>query len=307
MNNAKFNNLTENTFSRNDCGVHLLGTSSPLANDARSSMENQFYLNNFIDNSMDVDLFSKFPNSWNNGSMGNYWMDYTTRYPNASEIGQTGIGDIPYIIDGNIDNYPLMYPWGVPPEIEILNAKNASYIEIFPLNFTVNKPTKWIGYSLNGEANVTVAGNVTLTDLEIGLHNVTVYAKDEFGNIGGSETFKFTMALVIHVLSPEMRTYDTSSIPLNFTVNSALAQITYCLNGEKNVTISGNTTLNGLTNGDHNVTVYVMDKARNLKASETIYFNVEVPFPVVPVVAAFVATVAVACVGVLQETQTLNK
>lgn len=46
---------------------------------------------------------------------GNYWGDYSTRYPNASGIGESGIGDTPYFIDSNnIDNYPLMEPYVVP-------------------------------------------------------------------------------------------------------------------------------------------------------------------------------------------------
>ena len=41
---------------------------------------------------------------------------------------------------------------------------------------------------------MTVAGNVTLTGLTIGKHNVTVYAWDTAGNVGASETIIFTIA-----------------------------------------------------------------------------------------------------------------
>jgi hypothetical protein len=51
-----------------------------------------------------------------------------------------------------------------------------------------------MGYSLDGQDNVTVTGNTTLSDLSSGLHNVTVYARDEFGNTGASETVSFTIA-----------------------------------------------------------------------------------------------------------------
>jgi hypothetical protein len=57
---------------------------------------------------------------WDNGSIGNYWSNYTIKYPNASEIDNTGTGDTPYIIqrDGyttvkNVDNYPLIYPYDI--------------------------------------------------------------------------------------------------------------------------------------------------------------------------------------------------
>jgi hypothetical protein len=49
----------------------------------------------------------------------NYWSDYLTRYPNATEIGNTGIGNTPYVFstaqNGSQtiyyqDNHPLMQP-----------------------------------------------------------------------------------------------------------------------------------------------------------------------------------------------------
>jgi hypothetical protein len=62
---------------------------------------------------------------WDNGSVGNYWCDYTVRYPNAYEIGHSGIGDTAYVIDAsdystreypnatNTDNHPLIYPYDI--------------------------------------------------------------------------------------------------------------------------------------------------------------------------------------------------
>lgn len=44
-----------------------------------------------------------------NGEVGNYWGDYRTKYPNAREIGSSGVGDTPYVVDeSNVDHYPLM-------------------------------------------------------------------------------------------------------------------------------------------------------------------------------------------------------
>ena len=74
-------------------------------------------------------------------------------------------------------------------------------------------------------------------------------------------------------------------------------QITYSLDGEETVTINGKTTLTGLANGDHNITVYAKDEAGNV-GSETTYFSVEVPFPTTMVIAP-VASVAVVGVGLL--------
>jgi len=54
-------------------------------------------------------------NSWNNGSVGNYWSDYLTKYPNATQVGISGVWNTPYVIDANnIDHYPLMTQNTIP-------------------------------------------------------------------------------------------------------------------------------------------------------------------------------------------------
>jgi hypothetical protein len=89
---------------------------------------------------------------------------------------------------------------GKPPIITIHSPENKTYSQnTFPLNFTTDEPTSWIGYCLDGHDNVTVTGNTTLTDLSSQKHSLTVYAQDLAGNIG-SETVNFTIfptALVI--------------------------------------------------------------------------------------------------------------
>jgi hypothetical protein len=52
----------------------------------------------------------------------NYWSDYLTRYPNASEIDSSGVWDTPYVFADSIgfenrkfqDSHPLMSPLSVP-------------------------------------------------------------------------------------------------------------------------------------------------------------------------------------------------
>ncbi len=49
-------------------------------------------------------------NTWSNAS-GNYWSDYRTRYANATEIGNSGTGNTPFVInENNIDYHPLIQP-----------------------------------------------------------------------------------------------------------------------------------------------------------------------------------------------------
>jgi N-acetylneuraminic acid mutarotase len=102
----------------------------------------------------------------------------------------------------------------------------------------------------------------------------------------------------IAIMSPENRTYYTTDIPLNVTVNEPSSWMRYKLDGKTVVEIDGNATLRGLSFGSHNISVYATDAAGNTGASETIFFNVAKPEPFSrTLVVAAVATVA-AIVGV---------
>ncbi|MBT0159501.1 hypothetical protein G4O51_05905 [Candidatus Bathyarchaeota archaeon A05DMB-2] len=83
---------------------------------------------------------------------------------------------------------------GKPPAISNLSLENKTYSQnSLPLNFTMDQPTSWIGYCLDGEANVTVAGNATLTRQADGSHSITIYSNDTDENTSASETVTFTV------------------------------------------------------------------------------------------------------------------
>lgn len=104
----------------------------------------------------------------------------------------------------------------VPPKISVVSPESINYTSNeVSLDFTVNKDVEWTKYCLDGGENVTVNGNVTLAGLSVGLHEVTVYACDEFGNVGASETITF------EVQEP----FPTSQITLVSTAASAIACI----------------------------------------------------------------------------------
>jgi hypothetical protein len=97
------------------------------------------------------------------------------------------------------------------------------------------------------------------------------------------------------ILSPEASTYDTSEVPLDFAVNESVSQVVYSLDGQGNVTVSGNMTLTELSDGAHSITVYAWDDAGNVGASETVHFSIKQPeaFPTLLVVAIVVIVVVV--------------
>jgi hypothetical protein len=81
-----------------------------------SARANSIYQNNFINNTEQAYVINS-ANVWDNGSSGNYWSDYLTEYPNATEIGSSGVWNTPYVIDANnTDYFPLAVPIGVIPD-----------------------------------------------------------------------------------------------------------------------------------------------------------------------------------------------
>jgi N-acetylneuraminic acid mutarotase len=83
----------------------------------------------------------------------------------------------------------------VPPAVAVVSIENKTYTtNNVSLTFNLDKPAVWMGYSFDGQDNVTIDGNITLYGLSNGPHNLTVYAKDTYGNIGASETINFTIA-----------------------------------------------------------------------------------------------------------------
>jgi parallel beta-helix repeat protein len=134
LQNAITNNIVGNNISNNDDGVCFYNSS-----------DNRFYHNNFVDNAEQVHFdTSGCINVWDDGypSGGNYWTDYVGidlhHGPFQNETGSDGIGDTPYIIDGdNQDNYPLMEPWS---PIETVHAT----IDIDPDTLNLRSRGKWI-------------------------------------------------------------------------------------------------------------------------------------------------------------------
>jgi nitrous oxidase accessory protein len=100
------NNITDNAvgvwFSQSADAAPMNGTS--------------FYRNNFLNNTQQVFVGNSGSiNDWDSAGTGNYWSDYATNYPNATEVDNTGIWNTPYQIDANnLDEYPLMTLYMVP-------------------------------------------------------------------------------------------------------------------------------------------------------------------------------------------------
>jgi hypothetical protein len=200
-----------------------------------------------------------------------------------------------------------------------------------PIPLVINPPQDWWNIVTYG------TGALNLPELSEGKHRLTISTEadeelysvtEPFGVFkpkmtaadGGSifyvsyvDTVYFTIDSAppnISILSPQNNTYTAADIPLNFTLDEQASNISYSLDGNNAIGIEGNTTLNGLSIGEHNLTVYASDAARNI-GSQTIQFTIANPTPTstpaepsnssstAPIVAASAAVAAGSTLGVL--------
>jgi hypothetical protein len=165
--------------------------------------------------------------------------------------------------------------------------------------------------------NKTVVCKTTLEEIPDGLHSVNVsavaygmvwkvnshYTLDYYSfYVNASSVVWFTVDKTspnIVVKLPLSDAYDATGVPLHFIVDEPVSWIRYSLDGQKNVTIVGNTTLPRLSIGSHTLTVYAKDTAGNIASSGLISFAAKEPFPWLPVAAAVAASSAVAAAAVV--------
>ena len=78
-----------------------------------SSNNNTLYFNSLVSSNTGYTAYDTDTNTWDSGTQGNYYSDYT-----GSDSDGDGIGDTPYPIPGgsSVDRYPLMAPYSpIPP------------------------------------------------------------------------------------------------------------------------------------------------------------------------------------------------
>lgn len=230
-----------------------------------------------------------------------------------------------------------------PPDIVLISSpQNTTYhAHSILVNFTVTVPNAIydVGYSFdNGSIQritnlvkvsevsvpygtillppyirVTYMGTFVLYGLSEGNHSVTIYegyqytgrwARYEIALWATAEFSIDTGPPILKILEIGTNT-SSQQVPLNFTINEPASWMAYSLDQQTNITISGNTTLAGLSEGSHNLIVYANDTAGNMVSSQTIYFTVSIetqlqpePFPTTLIIGS-VVTVAVIGIGLM--------
>ena len=161
-------------------------------------------------------------------------------------------------------------------------------------------------------------GSVKLPELTEVSHSLTVSLEAPGITAHRSsyaDTIYFAIDLAppnMSIISPANKNYMVANItalniPLDFTVSENVSRVVYNLDGLDNVTIAGNTTLTGLSVGEHNLTIYAWDAVDHVAVSETTYFAIleklkaeepeAQPFPVLQVETASAISAAIGVVS----------
>ncbi|MFA5106439.1 MAG: Ig-like domain-containing protein [Candidatus Micrarchaeia archaeon] len=155
-----------------------------------------------------------------------------------------------------------------------------------------------IGYSSNGTVNSTLNGTNGTFSVSIGApdgaYNVTATAYDLYGHFASAQITNVTVdtsAPVLAIQTPAAGVGNSSSVPLNYTAYDATSGInasscSYMLDGLTSVNLSGcaNSSLTGLSQGTHNLTMTVRDMAGNSNTTQRS-FTVDTESPLVNITA----------------------
>jgi len=159
---------------KNICGLYL-----------HTSYANTIFFNDFIEN--EEHAYDDGQNSYDNGSIGNYWDDYE-----GIDENRDGIGDNPYSIegDGNTDNYPLIRRKGLP--IAYLsydpseNVSTSDIISFFDESVDLEGHiTAWLWKF--GDGNVSYEKNPTHCYGDDGTYAINLTVWDDDGNVAMTE------------------------------------------------------------------------------------------------------------------------
>jgi hypothetical protein len=126
------------------------------------------------------------------------WTKAAYRISECTGFGVAVVNDLIYAIGGgkptNINEQYTPIGYSTPPTISFTETQTRTYNQsTIPLNFTLDRAVNWTGYSIDSQDNVTFTGNLTLTGLSNGAHNLTIYANDTYGSMSVSETRYFTV------------------------------------------------------------------------------------------------------------------
>ncbi len=114
--------------------------------------------------------------------------------PGSSEYQAIWTDSVTFTIDSNQPYNPQPLDDLSPLKISDLSVTNQTYTsQNVSLSFNINGIASQIAYSLDGRSSKrTIPGNLTIP-VSVGVHNITVYAWDDFGRACTPETATFSV------------------------------------------------------------------------------------------------------------------
>ncbi|HMF33404.1 MAG TPA: NosD domain-containing protein, partial [Candidatus Lokiarchaeia archaeon] len=199
---SRYNIVRGNSIYNNSLGIYLGSTSQNtirenlIVNSSGNGIycdptwagNNNAFWGNLLQNNSGAQARDEVAgNTWDNGTAGNVWGDYSQKYPSASNNGY--IWNTSYVVfgsPGNLDHYPLVNFDIIPPIITLLSpSNNSSHAPGFPivLNVSDNVWVHQVLYNWDGAANLTLDDPYALAfPAQLGLHTLNIYAEDIAGN-----------------------------------------------------------------------------------------------------------------------------
>jgi hypothetical protein len=223
--------------------------------------------------------------------------------------GSDGLSETAHIIDAdNVDESPLMgmfssfdafpgyyvnvisnstvedFAYFKPKSTMEIYVSNTSSTQLFGFcRVSIPKDLVAPPYTVTIDMGTTEVLNLNDTLHDNGTHRWIYFAYEH--SIHEVEIQGFippdTTPPYVSILSPENKIYPAKDVPLAFTVTEPTLWMAYSLDGQANITTSGNTTLIGLSEGAHTIVVYANDTAGNMGASNLIYFTIDTVSPTI--------------------------
>lgn len=250
------------------------------------SNDSFFYINEFVDNRVNAEDDGT-NNQWDNGTIGNFWDDYT-----GVDLNFDNIGDLPYNLSGlsgSQDNFPI-YNDIFPPAIvvnrpfrEQLFGFNAPRFDLTIIDHSLN----YTWYTLdNGITNISFTGSIDMINQvewdkqSSGRVIIRFYANDSLGNLGVKDVLiwkDITKPIItIHTPVPD-QVCGIAAPNFSLTIDEPnLQSKIYSFNNGDNITFTTETTFDQaewdkVGDGMVIITFYAIDTVNNIgKASVSI-------------------------------------
>jgi parallel beta-helix repeat protein len=276
--NVFFGNIVENT----GVGIGHDGYGLALGGNGVTAENNLFLRNIFVNNSKNFGV--NWPvtgtNSFDDGKEGNYWDDYLTKYPNASEADQSGTGNTPYVLTGNnMDNHPLLRQPDISDKVPVLPEPWKS---VLPVLLPLTSYWHLTSSSQSSSSSSTATSPSS------------------------------SISPTVLILSPANQSYaaiynPVANVPLTYWTNASISWVGYSLDGGTNITAPVNGTLIEIPDESRFLTLYANDTEGNWATPQTVYYDIafnlgavpEEPFPWLLVAAVSVVVAAVIAVAAM--------